>query len=545
METLVTGTNSDGLRVFCRHQDYIMMEWLWKKMRLLLSGSEVVKTWDISIMKGKPDLRTFLLKPADEPDEQYAFFVYSARYSDFVSRSRDILDGLLFYRDPLVKVPGALKAYLSNIDMNGTSLVEFAKNIAGEILTINRGGLYVDYPTVPEGLTQKQAIERGARPFMKFETAERVFYWEYHVIDNMRVLTRVDIAEETDDDWDKMNWHLIRSLTLERNPETGAWEYWNTLYEVQWSKELERPKGFMPQFKLFHQLGSSGKEGSGYLGTVYSRVCPRKQNEEPFSRIPFWFTSLVYDQLHVDKAVLNAVADANIAHYRISADIQSALFHCAHPTPVFCGFDFTGKDKVLLGSLQGITSNKENARAYYLELTGQSIAELRKERDSIVSDLAALGARSLSVANASSQTAATTTEINSSGDTAVLNTLAGTMDSILTAALKVMAEFQGEDPEQVSLDMNRDFMPSKLASNEIAVLLNAVLQKALPIEDFIEILTSSGTMRQSITTDEVIKRLRNPPVQVGVQKNAANNTPGSADAVAAGGLGEGSTQKNT
>jgi hypothetical protein len=108
-----------------------------------------------------------------------------------------------------------------------------------------------------------------------------------------------------------------------------------------------------------------------------------------------------------------------------------------------------------------------------------------------------------------------------------------------------MAEFQGVDPAQISLDMNRDFMPSKLASNEIAVLLNAVLQKALPIEDFIEILTSSGTMRQSITTDEVIKRLRNPPVELGAEKNAANNTPGSADAVTAGGLGEGSTQTNT
>jgi hypothetical protein len=537
---MIEKSNDPPLIEFRRHKDFIMMRWLWKKMRLLLSGSEVVKYWDISFTHGEPRMETFILRPVGEEDAQYNFYVYSARYSDFISRTKAILEGLLFYRSPIMKVPEGMSEYLSNIDMTGTSLVEFAKMVAGEILTMNRGGLYVDYPFIPEGTayTKAERMAKDIRPFTKFARAERCFYWEYSVINNVRTLSRVDIAEDTDEDTSEEEWHLVRSLTLELNEETGKYEYWNSLYTVSWTKELSKPT-LLRQFKLFFQLGDPDSENnSGYLGQLYSRVKPLKDNGTAFDHIPFWFTSLVYDQTHMDKSPLNEVADANIAHYRLCADIQSALFHCAHPTPVFSGFHFDDdKHKVVLGSMQGISSPDPGASAKYLELTGNSISELRAERDAVIKELAALGARSLSTAAVNSQTAAETTQINASGDTAVLNTLAGTMNSIFIQALKVMAEFQGEDTSGITFDMNREFMPSKLASNEIAVLLNAVLQKAMSIEDFIEILQTGGTLRQSISAQEYVSRLQKPSIAVG----ASAGTTGVTDSIPQAGMGEGST----
>lgn len=523
--------------VFRRHPDYIAMEPIWRKMRVLLSGSEVVKQWDVCHTHGEPGIETFLLKPPGEEERQYNYFVYSARYSDFVSRTKQILEGLLFYRDPVLQLPAAMQPLLTNVDMSGMGIVEFAKHVAGEILTMNRGGIYVDYPVVKKPMTRAEAERKGYRSFLKFIPVEKIFDWEYTIIDNVRTITKVFIAEETDDDFTSGTWKLVRVLSLEPDG-NGNWIYYNTLYEVQWTRELSL-KRIVKSFLSFSELGGDKDSTSGYMGTEVQRMAPQQADGSYFNKIPFWFTSLVYNQFHMEKSPLNDVADANIAHYRICADIQSALFHCAHPTPIFCGFNFTKGQQVLLGDLQGISSTNEKANAKYLELTGKSISELRAERDSILKDLAALGARSLSSISANSQTTAETSQINASGDTAILNTLAGTMDSILTQALRVMAAWQGVDPTKVSVSMNREFMPFRLASNTIAVLLNSVLQKAMPVEDFVDILQTGGIIRQSTTIPDYLNRLKNPAVTLG---KSAGTDAGGSDTIPQAGIGEGSTQ---
>lgn len=79
--------------------------------------------------------------------------MHKARASFFnaTARTVDGFVGLIFRREPTVKLPervsgvaGALRVFAEDVDLLGTSLYTFSKNIVSEVLTVGRadvGGL--------------------------------------------------------------------------------------------------------------------------------------------------------------------------------------------------------------------------------------------------------------------------------------------------------------------------------------------------------------------------------------------------------------------
>lgn len=485
----------DLSRLQVAHEDYITMTWRWKKMRLILAGEDAVRMWDISGTRGVPDIKTFLLKPIGQEQSKYEFLVYNTRFFNITARTAEVLLGLLYYRDPVAKVPNALDPIILNVDLAGTTLAEFSKKVALDAITIGRGGILVDYPRkMKEEMTVQEAEENNYRPFLRYYTAEQIFNWEYSVINNVKTLTRVLIDES--ETTGKRN--VIRELELRYSDETQSWEYHNTLYAVADEAMFSRTVKDI-RTSLF-------KTKSIVPGTVLSEGTPLNVSGEPFNAIPFMFTGPMYDQFEIQKAPLSDIADLNVEHYRKSAWISSALYHCAHPTPIFAGFQFQIGQQVALGSDQGVSTNDANAHASYLELTGQSVNELRKERDAVMRELASLGARLLTATNDATETAETS-RIKASGDTSVMNTLTSSFDRVFTQLITFIAQWMGVSEEGISISFNKEFMPYRLTAQDVTALLSAVVQNKMSQEDFVEIMQTGGIIRQSRSIKDYIAAL--------------------------------------
>lgn len=491
--------NMDSLRK--EHADYKAMSWRWKKMRILLAGEDAVKTWDIQHTRGGPSLQTFILCPPGQEKAHYDFSVYSARFLNLTARTSDVLTGFLFYRPPFIAVPSDMDSMLNNIDLSGTPIEEFAKNVAKEAITLGRGAILVDYPDVSDGqvYTKKMAADNSVRPFVKYYYAEQIFNWEFSVINNVRVLTRVLLDETYDnEEFSDTARTVIRELLLEYSEEHGDWIYRNTLYVEGANAEFIRG-----DIRARLTGGRKAKEG-----TVQRTSVPILANGKPLNTLPFQFVAPQYDQVNILKGPLSDVADLNVEHYRKSVEISSALFHCAHPTPIFCGFTFTKGQDVLLGSRQGISTPNESAHASYLELNGQSITEIRKERDAVLIEAASMGARIGASSSKSQNETAEAARLKSSGETSVLYTLTSSLDQIFLKVLGIMAMWMDSDPKEVTVAFNREYMPYRLEGNDINALVNAMKEGTLSYEDFLDILKTGGVMRQSRTLKEYLEGIK-------------------------------------
>jgi len=497
--------------LLAKHVDYDALAWSWKKIRMLCAGNDVVKSWDVTNTHGTPGNQTFLLRPPGQTDEEYAFYVFNTRYFNAPSRTLDVLLGLFFYRDPLVYAPEGLDETVQNIDMLGSSLVDFAKKTSTEIMAVGRCGILVDYPRIPdgEGLTLAAIERKSIRPFLTFFYAEDIYNWEHTIINNVRTITRIVLRENHVDD------SLIRVLELvpQNFDEFGVptlWQYRSRLYELLATKETR----FI-------------KKGERFKAMLLDDVTPTMSDGSTFDYIPFEFAGLKYEQAEIQKPTLLDICDLTVDHYRKSADISSALFHCAHPTPIFSGFKFDKGQQVRLGAQQGISSTDSSAHASYLELNGQSITEIRKERDSVATELASLGARLLSSGGDANQTAETS-RIKASGDTAVMNILASTMGQLMTRLLTIMAAWKGETGS-ISVDMNKEFMPYRMDSQDILALINGVVNNTIPIQDVLEAFKNGGVIAPSRTLKDYLADLASRPMGTAVDAPGAAPVAKPAD----------------
>ena len=491
-----------------KHPDYDEYKWSWDKLRLIMEGSDAMKEWDIGFSKGKPCKESFLIRPPAQTDPEYAFYVWNGRFFNAFSHTIEVLMGFFFYRDPKVDAPVEMQPILDNIDRRGSTFLDFAKKVAREILHVGRCGVLVDYPRMPSDrvLSAADVKKLGMRPFLRFYKAEDIYNWEFTIINNVRTLSRVVLRETVGNyAWDQTALMRVIELEPQNIDEFGVpadWVYRSTLYQLSKTKET-----------MFMKKQDKNVEFTS--ANMLDTATPSKADGSFFNTLPFLFGGLTGDQTETQRPPLLDIANLNIDHYRKCADISSALFHCAHPTAIFCGFTFENGQAVRLGAHQGITTKDPAAHASYLELNGQSITEIRKECEAIMMELASAGAKVMVSANAGSNQTAETSRIQASGETSVMNTLSSTLSQFFTQLLTMQAQWLDTTSNGIAVNMNREFLPYKMDSQDVIALVNAVENNVMPLPDVLEALKNGGVVSATRTLADYLKDLE-------VQREAAD-----------------------
>ena len=398
----------------------------------------------------------YLKKLTDETADAYKARLSRADFYNATWRTIAGLVGMAFRKDPTIEVPAAIVPYLDNIDLAGTTLYTFAKEVCEEVLEYGRMGLLVDHPPMPENvaaITQAMAERIGLRPTLKKYGPEHIINWRYSTVGNATVLTMVVLKEEAE----------IAKSEFEFDEEDR--------YRVL---DLDERGQYRQRV---YRIDDKGRDEL-VEGPIYPQM-----NGRALGFIPFYILGTNGMALECDEPPLIDLIDANIAHYQVNADYRHGLHFTGLPTLFLAGVQQEeGKAPFYIGSSAAITSPHPDAKGAYIEFTGQGLGAMREALASLEQRMAVLGARMLADETSQVETLGAT-QIKRTGENSVLASIVIGVSQVLTRVLEVMRDWSGASGE-VKFEISREFLPTGMDPAKMRELLAAWQSGAISFEDY-------------------------------------------------------------
>lgn len=373
-----------------------------------------------------------LYLPRSEGQSNTAYHAYVSRAAFFPVLSRTLrgLTGMVFRNQMRVTLPPKIALLEVSATIDGHPLQTFVERMVAELLSIGRYGILLDLPLSPD---------QNPLPYLAGFEAESIIDWQ---IDRNRTLYRLVLCENVD---------CRLELYLD---EEGH-------YTIQ---------------RWVRVQGQFSKDGETAIVPLVAG--------EPLRYIPFIFINSSNLYPEIEKPPFLDMADINLGHYRNSADYETALYLTAMPTPYLSGNLQASEIPQAIGS-GAFWILPEGATAGYLEFAGagleaQRAAMLDKERR-----LAALGAQMLETSRSRNETAETA-KLRSRGETALLYNVINTAEAGLTMILNLATSWLTNQKELVEVKLNRDWVESRLAPQDIDALLAAWEAKAISRDTLLE-----------------------------------------------------------
>jgi hypothetical protein len=364
---------------------------------------------------------------------------------------------------------------------DGSSLEEVTKDATESMLVSGRLGLLVDRPPAD-----------NEPSYIVCYSAEEIINWREDEDDELLlVVLQEGYFEETspEDPYTLVAKVRYRELVMaeiltEAGEPTGTTGYVQRVWEQDTN----------PQSNV----------GAGeYI--INDEIVPLKDGA-PLDHIPFTFVNPKGVGLEVHNPPILDITNVNLAHYRNSADIEHGRHLTALPTPWVSGVDGSETGGELpLGSGKAWRL-PENAQTGFLEFTGSGLSSIQEGMEEKERKMAALGARMIE-APRSGVEAAETARIHQAGTAATVGDVAGSIGQGLEAALQEAAEWEGADPEKVTVELNKDFVDAKLEPQEITALVDAYLKGAITQETLLHNLKSGEVLPEDRSIDEEMELL--------------------------------------
>ncbi|MEI6077028.1 MAG: DUF4055 domain-containing protein [Verrucomicrobiota bacterium] len=476
------------------HPDYDANLATWLRARDVIAGEDAVKAGGT----------TYLPRLDSQSDNEYLGYKSRACFFNATSRTCDGFLGLLFRRDPTVKLPdrhagvgGALRVFTDDVDLMGTSLFTFCKGITSEVLSIGRCGTLIDW----QG-------DNESRVYVARYAAEDILNWQTERINGRNVLSLVALREvladghQTDDPFVVKQIETIRVLKLESQADG------ETKYVVEiWQQETKSKTG---------RRGSNALPGKKTEWKLIETRIPLRLGK-PLPQIPFVFHGPRNALPDVDKMPLADIISVNLDHYRLDADYKHGLHFTALPTAWVSGFD---KDSELrIGSSTAWVAEAPGAVAGFLEFKGHGLSTFENAQNRDERLMAVLGSRMLEDTKRVGETA-DAIELRQAGENSILMTLALSLSDSISQVLRWVYWWNSTEtyPEDVSeelvlLNINTDFTAKGLTSLELTAIVSAWQAGAI----------SQATMFDLFRKGEVLPTGRTDTEEKGLIQNGREN----------------------
>ena len=460
------------------HPNYSAFEYKWRRIRDVIAGEDAVKEAGEIYLPMLPEQTT----------KEFEAYKFRASWLSATDRTRAGLTGQIFRKDPEFNAPDSdsMTALNNDTDLDGLTIYDYSRQVVEEVLGVGRGGTLIDWDPVEE------------RPFFTYYPAESIRDWRKARVNGRTVLSYLALDEDfsvsaheqqsvssevgmnskelSEQDKEQSTGKSIRVLRLITG-NTG---------EMNEDGDLESGEPFQAYMvEIWMEKSESGKP-AGNAKThksewiLVSTAIPEKRGV-PLDFVPFVFHGPTTNgsNIHPEKAPLEDLISLNLEHYATSADFKHGLHFAGLPTAWVAGFD---KNTVLrVGGATAWVSEDPQARAGYLEFQGQGLTPLANYLDTLVRQMAVIGARLLENQKREAETAESMT-IRQGGESAVLQTITNAVGQQLTravqiafwwAAAEVDLDPMNIDDELVNFTLNSDFVSGKMQSQDVVNLTNA------------------------------------------------------------------------
>ena len=452
------------------HLDYDASLPSWLRARDVIAGEDAVKAGETK----------YLPRLDSQSDSEYDGYKSRACFFNATSRTADGFLGLLFRRDPEVKLPdrhagvgGALRVFTDDVDLMGTSLFTFCKGVVGEILAVGRCGTLIDWAGSSANRTGQQGESRA---YVVRYAAEDILNWQTQRINGRNVVTMIALREiverpDTDDPFAVKLAETVRVLKLEVLPDGGTRyvvEIWQVLTDGHRAKSQS---SWMSNF----WSGQKSSQAKTEWTLVETRVPLRLG--KPLPLIPFVFHGPRNALPDVDKMPLADIISVNLDHYRLDADYKHGLHYTALPTAWVSGFDKTSELRI--GSSTAWVAETPGAVAGFLEFKGHGLSTFENAQNRDERLMAVLGSRMLEDTKRVGETA-DAIELRQAGENSILMTLALSVSDSISQVLRWVYWWNSTEqyPEDISeslvlLQINTDFTAKGLTAMELTAIVSA------------------------------------------------------------------------
>jgi hypothetical protein len=444
------------MSVDTQHPEYIAYASVWKTMRDTIEGHRAInKAGEL-----------YLPRLSGQDMGEYKTYLQRAVFFNAVGRVSEALVGMVFRKAPAIEAE-ALGPLIEDVTGSGQPLSSFAQEVFNEVIDLRRCGVMVDYTQNELApITQAQAAQAGLRPYMALYRAEDIINWRVDMDKGGDFLTLVVLRERQEDTSDPFKMKYVERFRVLRMDEG--------VYKQQvWEK----------QKNTFVML---------------SEIIPQ-MNGAALKYIPFRFFGGVDGTTSVVPPMLEDMAYINIAHYRNSADLEHGLHYTGLPTAVITGV-MANDQTYSIGSGNAWVFENADAKASFLEFTGQGLGALKEALKDKEQQMAALGARMLAPEKLAAESADSISQ-RRVGEVSALAGLAMNTSRGLTVCLEWLRDWipaQGD----VSIKLNTDFMPKPMSAQDITALLSAVTTGQISPQSFYESLVEAEVISGARTFEQ-------------------------------------------
>ena len=405
------------------------------------------------------------------------------------ARTADGFVGLILRRDATVKLPDhgsgvgkALAVFADDADMLGTTLPSYAKNVVSEVIMVGRAGTLVDWESDVE-----------QRAYAVLYGAEQIINWRTERVNGRNVLTLLVLRESG------QNKIQDDAFVLEEVPQLRVLRLVKALAKGEGAKPV-----WMYHVEIWQQQPSKARRRKPEWIKVESRTPLRLG--KPLPLIPFVFHGPRHSLPLVDKLPLADIISVNLDHYRLDADYKHGMHYTALPTAWVSGFDKT--TTLQIGSSTAWVAATPDAKAGFLEFTGQGLTTFERAMDRDERLMAVLGTRMLEAQKRVGETAEAI-ELRQSGENSVLSTVSLSVSDSLTQMLRWVYWWNSteETPDEIGDDrvliqLNTDFTSRGMASEEITAIVSAWQANAISRETMFELFRKGEVLPAGRTNQE-------------------------------------------
>lgn len=449
------------------HPDYIEFSPKWKRCRDTFDGQDAVKAERTAYL---PMLGGAV--PSPKSNAVYEAYLYRATFFNAVAPTVVGLTGAAFMRPLSVEnVPDFAKAALDDVTLNGHPLEQFARSLVGQVVSPGRAGVLVDMPANPSSET---------RPYWVIYRAEQIINWRGIVVNGQTITTMVVLLESAAE-VDPADVFVMKPKRQYR-----VLQLVNGIYTVTiWTQNPEKADEYV-------------------AGTP---IQPMRRGD-PMDFIPFVFVGPEGTTERVSDPPLMALVDTNLAHYLTMADLKWGEHFTALPTPVITG---TATDaEVHIGSSEALILTDPQAKAFFMEFTGEGLAALRTSEQETRKMMATLGGRVLSDTGEGAAETATEVKLKHSGGHASLTNIAQSCSQALSRAVAWTIWWRSTEtkvPIDAKITLSTEFFPTKMSPDELAKLTAALQDGSISFETFFHNLQEGGVYAPGTTLEEERARI--------------------------------------
>lgn len=446
----------------------------WQTYRDFYEGEVAVKKKTVEHL---PATRAMILdgmSPKELGYEIYLGYLSKAVFPENYFEAVENNLGRLFFKPPVFDLPTQMKYMELSCTRSGESLLHFLRYLYKEILSVGRGGIYIDIETTAA----------GAHFVLEFYRAEAIRNWN--------------------------NNEGLGDLSLVTLDESG---YKLNEANLTWEPEKRTRILKLVDGKFATHLFTQGNDYT-YVETLLE---PPLHFGKTLTRIPFVFANSTHTNPEPEKSPLSGLASVVASIYKGEADYRQNLHLQGQDTLVMIGQRTQGLDngddqpvRTGAGSFIGVDIGGD---AKYI---GVNAAGLSEQRECLAADYKRAEIQSGKLTNTGKDSeSGSSLNVRVNSQTISLDQIARTGAEALQKALRICAEWAGADPSKVVVTPNLEFVEFALAGKDLVDLVNARrLGAPLSYESIHSLQVERGLTK--LTFEEELDKIKEENVKMDV-----------------------------